>query len=551
VKSRAFLWALAAGSAMALALAAVARASDATGWARAGIIQAPGGLYLTDGLGRRLELHGVNLVGKCGGGAVPTSAPGTPCVGPAVGPQLAYVLSPAATDPGRRFTAADAQTLASLGFNTVRLGIVWEGLEPGAPGAGPDDPVYCAPHRRGRPFPALGGANPYDPATVQAYLGHTDQIVELLAQVGIRVVIDMHQDAWGSVFFNPLGSSPWNAEGAPPWATCTNHVPFKAPAGWGSAYYSRAVRTAIHHFWLNDVQGNLQGQLARVWEAVAGHYRHNPDVIGYEVLNEPNDFDVKRVDPELQCAYGGPVHEPSSCATSHAAALPDGFIGAIKSADPGHVVFFEPSGDTGFGAPETIGITEPLRFHDLALAYHVYGSATTQLPEVTRERALTRTGQPGGPPAVMDEFGASNHTSSTARTVNLAQAGNVSWAYWAALQLDDPTAGDGFEGLLDETTRQPISAQAQALVVPYPWATAGTPGLQAFNRTTRTFRYAYQVDHTVRAPTQISLPTYVYPSGYRVTVTGATVTSRRNSPLLKLSARRRAAQVKVTVRAVG
>jgi endoglycosylceramidase len=479
-----------------------ARAAAGSGWADAGIVQAPGGPYLTDALGRRLQLHGANLVAKCGGGARPTTAAGTPCVGPAQGPRLAYVLSPAAIDPARRFTASNARTLASLGFNVVRLGIVWEGLEPGRPGVGPNDPVYCGAHPRGAPFPSLGRANPYDPPTVRAYLARTDKIIALLAGAGLRVVIDMHQDAWGSAFFDAFGPTPWNGEGAPPWATCT----------------------------------------------VARHYRSSPNVIGYEVVNEPNDFLSTGFNGELQCDYGGPAHEPRSCAASHAAALPNGLIGAIQAADPNHVVLFEPSGATNFGAPETIGITEPLRFHSLVLAFHMYGAAAGQVRQTTQERARTRTDQPGGPAWIMDEFGASNNSPVTATTVSLADASNLSWTYWATSQLDDPTAADPFEGLLNEQTRRPYPAQARAMAVPYPWATAGAPGRQSFDRRTRTFKYSYAVDPAIHAPTQISLPAYTYPHGYSVRVAGATIASGTDSPILELLSRPGVRRVAVTVR---
>ncbi len=515
------------------------------GWAGAGIVQAPGGPYLADALGRRLELHGVNLVAKCGGGARSTTALGTPCVGPAQGPRLAYVLSPAARDPGRRFTPADARTLARLGFNVVRLGIIWEGLEPGR--AGPNDPRYCAAHRGGAPFPSLGRADPYDPATVRAYLARTDRIVALLSAAGIRVVIDMHQDAWGSVFAYGQGPTPWNGEGAPAWATCTGPAPYTLPVTWGEADGAPAVQTALHHFWANDVRGDLQGQFARVWQAVARHYRGDADVIGYEVVNEPNDFVSPRFDSELQCDYGGPAHEPRSCAAGRPAALRNGLIGAIQAADPNHVVLFEPSGATNYGAPETIGIAEPLRFHGLALAFHMYGSPATLLPSAMRERGLTRTGQPGGPPAIMDEFGASNDAIGTAATVSRAGAANLSWTYWSAMQLHDPTAADPFEGLLDQQTRQPYPALARALAVPYPWATAGRPGPQSFDPARLRFHYSYTVATAIRAPTEIAVPRYAYPHGYAVRAVGARVVSRRDAAVLELAANRGAARVTVTV----
>ena len=211
-------------------------------------------------------------------------------------------------------------------------------------------------------------------------------------------------------------------------------------------------------------------------------------------------------------------------------------IGAIQSVDPTHVVFYEPSGDTDFGAPETIGITEPLRFPRLALAFHTYGPIPKQLAQLTTERAQTHTNQPGGPAWILDEFGASNDDALSATTVDQADADNLSWAFWAAMQLNDPTGGQAYEGLLDQTTREPYPNQARATSVPYAWATAGTPGAQSFYRPAQTFRYHYTPDHRIHAPTEIEIPPYTYPLGYSVTVTGARVSSRPDAALLKLSA---------------
>jgi endoglycosylceramidase len=534
-----------------LVLLCAAPAAAADGWAGAGIVQAPGGPYLTDARGRTLELHGANLVAKCGGGAVDMTAPGTPCVGPAQGPQLAYVLSPDAQDPGRRFTAADARTLTRLGFNLVRLGIIWEGLEPGPAGVRANDPHYCAAHRRGSPFPRLASrTDPYDPATVRAYLRRTDRIVSLLSHAGLRVIVDMHSDAYGSAFFNTSGTTPWNGEGAPPWATCTGRSRFRPTAGWGGAYLLRPVQVALHHFFANDVRGDLQGQYARVWKAVAAHYRGNPAVLGYEVFNEPNDYLVKRFDPELQCDYGGPRNEPRSCAASHPNALPGGLIGAIQSADPTHVVFYEPSGSTDFGTSETIGIAEPLRFPRLALTFHTYGDIPVQLAQTAAERARTRTDQHGGPAWLLDEFGANNNDAGSAATVDHAGARNLSWAYWSAMQLHDPTAGWPYESLLDETSRQPYPNMGRAMSVPYPWATAGTPGGQSFYRPAQTYRYRYTVAPKIHAPTEIEIPPYIYPLGYTVKASGARVVSKAGASLLVLAADRRAKTVSVTVRSL-
>jgi endoglycosylceramidase len=541
---------IAAVALVAPATVPAAAHAAAGGWS-GGAVTAPGGPYLTDAQGRALELHGVNLVGKCGGGSVDMPEPGTPCVGPAQGPRLAYVLSPDADDPGRRFTAADADTLVKLGFNTVRLGIIWEGLEPGPANATINDPHYCAAHRPGTPFPTLApGVDPYNPATVRAYLAKTDRIVALLARAGLRVIVDMHSDAYGSAFFNTQGTTPWNGEGAPLWATCTGGARFTPTPGWGSFWLLHPIQIAMHHFFANDVRGDLQGQYARVWQAVASHFRSNPAVLGYEVYNEPNDYLVKHLDAELQCDYGGTVNEPKSCAANHTAALPDGLIGAIQAADRTHVVFYEPSGNTNFGAPETVGQSEPLRFPRLALAFHAYGKIPPELALVRSERAHTHTDQPGGPALILDEFGANNDDAASAETVGDAEGANLSWSYWAAMQLNDPTAGGAYEGLLDQTTRQPYPNQAQAMSIPYAWATAGTPGAQSFYRPAQTYRYRYAPDPRIHAPTEIEIPPHTYPLGYTVRATGARVTSPANAALLSLSANRGAKTVSVTVRSL-
>ena len=539
--------ALAAVLSPALTGSALAGTSSRGPWAGTGLVRAPGGPYLTDSLGRRLQLHGVNLVAKCGGGAIAQPAAGTPCVGPARGPAPAFVLIADARDPGRRLTAADAATLARLGFDQVRLGLIWEGLEPGPRGVGANDPRYCTPQAAGRAFPSLGAADPYQPAVIAAYLRRVDRTVALLAQAGIRVILDMHQDGFGSAFANRASPTPWNGEGAPPWATCTDSVTPQLPADWATAYFAAAVGHAIHHFFANDVRGDLQGQFARVWHAVARHFAANADVLGYELYNEPLDLTQAGFDRELQCDYGGARSEPASCRRSRARAVPGGWIGAVRSADRAHVVFYEPPVTTDFGAPETVGIAEPLRFANLGLAFHVYSDPAATLPLVAGERARTRTlDQPGGPPSIMDEFGASSDTAATGRTVAAAGASDLSWSYWAGLQLHDPT-GNPTEALLDELSRRPDPAKAAALAVPYPAATAGIPGTQTWTAATRTLHYRYRVRRSVSAPTEIVVPASLYPAGYRVAVSGARIVSAPRARLLALAARQGARSVSVTV----
>jgi endoglycosylceramidase len=531
-------------------------------------VRAPGGPFLTDSAGRRLELRGVNLVAKCGRATRPSDAPGTPCVPGPVSPDPGYVLTPGAADPGRRFTAADARTLRDLGFSVVRLGLIWEGLEPGPRGARADDPRYCAPHRAGTPHARLGSADPFDQRTLDAYLRRTDRTIALLARAGIRVILDLHQDAWGSAFANPASPTPWTGEGAPRWATCTDGRPFGSPAGWQGAYGDPAVEAAIGHFLRNDVRVNLQGQLARVWREVASHYRTSRAVVGYDLFNEPTDLRAAPavLDRVLQCLYAGSDHAPRSCgAVPWVQARPRGLIPVVLDADRHHLVFYEASVLTDFGAPQTIGITERLPFSRLVLSFHVYGPSgatgaftcsdpscaaaeATTLAGVAAERAATHTRQPGGPAWLLSEFGAEDYLPDLARVAAQADERLLSWTYWAGLQLHDPT-GSPTEGLIDEATRRADPARVAVLARAYPLATAGTPLRQAFDPATGAFDLTYRPDRAVQAPTQVVVPPARYPGGYRISVRGGRVTGRHPGGRVDVRPRRGARTVHVRVRA--
>lgn len=84
-----------------------------------GPLSSPGGPYLYDQQGRVVFLHGVNAVYK-----LPP-----------------YELFPAPGKPWN-FSRHDASLMARLGFNVVRLGITWRGLEPGTAPA--NDPAICS-----------------------------------------------------------------------------------------------------------------------------------------------------------------------------------------------------------------------------------------------------------------------------------------------------------------------------------------------------------------------------------------------------------------------
>ena len=397
---RAWLLVALCAAAGALAPAAAARPRPASPWAASGLVRAPGGPFLRDRLGRRLQLHGVNLVAKCGGGARATDAPGTPCVGPTR--RAAARLRPLAR--GRRSgPALHRRRRPHARAPRVQLGAARDHLAgPRARAEGREarrSALLRAPRRghavpaarrrralRRRHRPALPG--PHRPHRRPAAPGR-DPLAHRHAPGRLRL----------RLLATPRAPSPWNGEGAAPWATCTDGDPFGPPDSWDETYGDPAGITAIHHFFSNDVRGDLQGQFARVWRVVARHFRGDRAVLGYDVLNEPADVTDRLFDRELECLYAGPVRARRLMPASRDAGADRGVVGAIQAADPTHVVFVEPSVLTNFGAGQTLGIAQPLRLRNVGLAFHPYGGPSA-FAKVLEERGADADAPAGRPAAL-------------------------------------------------------------------------------------------------------------------------------------------------------
>ncbi|MHB1777673.1 MAG: cellulase family glycosylhydrolase [Acidimicrobiales bacterium] len=474
-------------------------------------ISAPGGPYLRDGDGRVVMLHGVNATYK----------------------RAPYELYP---DPGRpwNFSSADATAIAGLGFDVVRLGILWEGLEPGHGGA--NQPGICTPGPPGDP-------HMFDRAVADAYLARVAQTVDLLARHGVYTILDMHQDVYSGAF---------DGEGAPPWAVCTNGQPIVTATGrWSRNYRDPTLRIATDHFWDNDVVGDLQGQFDLVWSTVAGYFRHDPWVLGFDPYNEPfsserTPGDALAFAVDLQCFYAGrarPGHLAGGSGQLHCPPTDPavGVIGTIERADPGRLVLAEPDIYTSQHVPNLLG---PMPYPDLVLNFHSYcrlrspvtGEPTdtaacaaevlTTLLARERERPLLSTPeQRGGPAWFLSEFGAADEdTAFIDQVTGYADLLGLGWAYWSWKYYDDPT-GSSQEALASPDGR--LAPVAGILSRPYPEAVAGTPESVLFDPPTDHFEMTYAADRRITAPTVIFVGGRLhYPrTGYCATVDGGRIVS--------------------------
>ena len=424
------------------------------------------GRFLTDPAAQVVVLHGLNMVAKV--------APYEPA---AVG-----------------FGIQAARSLAADGFDVVRLGVIYAGVEP-EPG------VFSA-----------------------SYIASIKRTVAILSSQGVYSLLDFHQDQMSTGF---------GGEGFPAWSVDTGGLPitkFPFPTGYTS---SAALNNAFDNFWA-DKPGpggiGLQQRYAAAWRFVAARFAGNPAVLGYDLFNEP---------------WPGHVTE-KQIATLYTKVIP-----AIRSVDREHLIFYEPSVLFDFGQPTTLP-----RFSDpkLGMSFHDYCllNAATNVAQCTKtERmpvanALARSAATGDA-LIETEFGASGNLADIARVEGLADAHAISWIEWAYCGCDDPTGTvpASIEGLVTDQSEPATGSNVDAaklavLAEPYPRAPSGTPLAFSFDDTTRTMTYEYSVTSPAKkrfgagSCTAIIVPAVQYPDGYAVEVHGARVTSSPGAGVLTL-----------------
>jgi endoglycosylceramidase len=184
----------------------------------AGFVRVSGRSFL-DANGKPLILHGINMVNKRRQGADPVEA--------------------------------DFDAVRGWGMNCIRLGFVWDGVEP-------------------------------EPGKIDAaYIDRIAHLVDLAKARGLYVFLDMHQDLYSAKF----------GDGAPAWATLDDGQPHTRGNPWSDAYYaSEAVHASLDHFWANRNASDgvgLQEHYAQAWQALAKRFAGEPWVVGYDIMNEP------------------------------------------------------------------------------------------------------------------------------------------------------------------------------------------------------------------------------------------------------------------------
>jgi endoglycosylceramidase len=468
------------------------------------------GRWITDANGRVAILHGVNMVNK----------------------QPPYY--PAA----QGFGDDDAAFLQRNGFDAVRLGLIYKGVEPN-PGA-------------------------YD----DGYLNAIAATEADLARHDVFSQLDFHQDMYNEKF---------QGEGWPDWAVKDDGIPNTPQAGFPNNYFlNQALIRAFDNFWANAAGPGgigLQDRYAAAWAHVASRFASNSHVLGYDLMNEPwpgtpwSTCFVSAGCPAFDSGMLGPFYQR--------------VISQIRGVDPRTLLWYEPNVLFNFGADTNV---PQLGDKHAGFTFHVYctpGLAVppynTQSCDALNDHVMSnadKRAQTTGNALMLSEFGATDDLNTIRQVVKQADQHMVSWEYWHYCECLDPTTtGTGTQAIVIDPNQPPTGsnvkqAKLEVLSEPYPQVVAGTPTGYGFDDATRQFHLTY----STRGPTgtnfarrlgrerskkagrarkarltQIFVGRNHFPSGYRVAVSGGEIASKPGADVLKVIACQGRRSVSVTV----
>jgi endoglycosylceramidase len=355
-----------------------------------------------------------------------------------------------------------ARMRADWGFNSVRLLISWAAIEP----------------ERGA----------YD----AAYLDAVGERLDWARDAGLLVVLDMHQDLYGVGFAG--------GNGAPRW-TCAEdrYAAFTPKTPWFLGYADPAVAACFDDFWKSRA---LQDDYAAMWAAVARRFKAHPAVLGFDVMNEPywGTFPID-------------VHEASRLGP-----LYENVVARVRGEAEHWLAFLEPSSARNLGLPTQL---PEFSFDRVVYAPHSYNAdaeagkgfdpaARAALldnvqkfrAEAERWGAAVWIGEYGGN---ANHPGISEYMGAQYDAAGLIGAGQMYWEYGK---------NDGYGFLGPGGEEKP--ALAAAVVRPYPERIYGNDLSWSFDAATRTFHLSLNPVAGTSAPSELVVPTRVYPNGFQV-----------------------------------
>jgi len=438
-----------------------------------------------DRQGRARVFHGVNIVYK----------------------EWPWYPASGAFDPENSLADEDIDLLAKWGFNVVRLGIMWPGVEP-----------------------ARGNVD-------VAYLRQISNITQRLGRRGIYTILDLHQD---------VGSRRFCGEGFPehyvdellsdPESEMSKAAPFPVEANAsGIPAMEDCLRHEFATYYITERVGALWRQLyqlgtplsdgfLRFWSSVAGTFANATQVLAYELINEPSGWCLSR--PCTPMAPLTPKVEEERLAPLYRAAA-----ARVRAVDAHHIILYEP---TVVPKPTAAFNEPPLLENETqqGMAYHIYcqpGDGKGQIQDLvckvaqdlySREYYNFLDKYPVA--GFMTEFGAIGQSAGELnhldRLLSYADGRFQSWAYWQLKLFKDFTTANADEPFYDRQGQLEVD-KVRALSRTYARAIAGVPVSMSFEPGTGSFELVFRASASIHAPTEVYLNReFNYPKGFSVTV---------------------------------
>lgn len=427
------------------------------------------GRVLRDAAGRAVLLRGINTGGR-------SKDP----------PFMPFEFAEAGHDapPFAEALAIYVDRVADWGLNVARVPFSWEALEP----------------TRGT----------YDGAYLDRYVA----LVEALGARDVRVIVDFHQDVFHRAFCG---------DGFPAWALPPE--PGAPPAScryWFTGYLTHeGVKAAYDRFWANT--DGLQTAFEAMWRHVAARLWAAPNVIGFEIINEP----------------GWGTADPDVWAVEVLAPFYARLAAVVREQAPDALVFVDSTGadaldaTTSLPRPETEGIVFAPHFYVPSVILQGRWDRTGDIPG-----ALARWDAVGGlwnAPVLLGEFGVPPDDGGVAYLREHYAALDVLGMH--ATLWEYSTSGHVWneESLTVTTPDGREHSTVDALVRPYPAAVAGEVSLLRYDPDARALELRYVAE--AGGISEIRLPARLWPGGPRVELSRAQGCFELDGDRLRIRAR--------------
>ena len=341
-----------------------------------------------------------------------------------------------------------------------------------------------------------------------AYLDEVDRRIGWAEDAGLLVVLDMHQDLYGEGFAGGDGAPAWTCDQA-------SYDAFVPGDPWALGYFDPSLQHCVEHLYGD---ADLQSHFVGAWTRVAERLSHHANVVGFDVLNEPSWGASSLTHYEKE--FLQPLYEK--------------VVPAVRKVAPEWIAYLEPGGSRNAGIPTSL---TRFPFDNVVYAPHNY-DITAEGPNgfdparrdlvIDDLAALAAEARALGAGLWIGEYGGvaslpgiRDYMHAEYDGAGAVAAGSEYWSY-------DESDNFGFLDL-EGNEKEPL---VEAVVRPYPERVAGKLASYAFDASTSTLTFVMTADPAVTAPTIVSLPPRVYPSGAEVDCGGCTVTDAPGSVAL-------------------